>query len=81
MSFWLVIEFSLIVAGIAIVYSPVLTKDFVQEDFVQVAIRHFDAQAAAAQDDWLRARPAGATLRKCAISLPRRAERRCCARA
>ncbi|MBI4670525.1 MAG: hypothetical protein HY741_02495 [Chloroflexi bacterium] len=49
---WLVFSFLVILVLIPIAYAPILDKQFLQEDFVQVGIRHFDAQAAAQSDAW-----------------------------
>ena len=50
---WLALSFVAIVVLVAIGYAPILDKQFLQEDFVQVGIRHFDAQIAAQNGEWL----------------------------
>lgn len=50
---WLAATFCVIVALILLGYAPIFQKQFLQEDFVQVGIRHFDAQVAAQNDEWL----------------------------
>lgn len=49
---WLAATFTAIVLLVLISYAPIVQKQFVQEDFVQVGIRHFDAQAAAQSERW-----------------------------
>jgi hypothetical protein len=49
---WLAATFAAIVVLVLIGYAPIFQKQFLQEDFVQVGIRHFDAQAAATSDKW-----------------------------
>ncbi len=51
--YWLAATCAVIVILIAIGYAPIFQKQFLQEDFVQVGIRHFDANAAAQNEDWL----------------------------
>jgi hypothetical protein len=49
---WLAATFVVSVVLIAVGYAPIFQKQFLQEDFVQVGIRHFDAQAAAQSGKW-----------------------------
>ncbi|OQY85423.1 MAG: hypothetical protein B6D41_14375, partial [Chloroflexi bacterium UTCFX4] len=51
--YWLAATCAVIVILIAIGYAPIFQKQFLQEDFVQVGIRHFDANAAAQSGEWL----------------------------
>lgn len=51
--YWLVVTCAVIVTLSAIGYAPIFQKQFLQEDFVQVGIRHFDANAAAQSGEWL----------------------------
>lgn len=50
---WLIATFTIIGVFILIGYAPIFQKQFLQEDFVQVGIRHFDAKVAAQNDEWL----------------------------
>lgn len=50
---WLAFSFLAILVLILIGYAPIFQKQFLQEDFVQVGIRHFDAQVAAQNNAWL----------------------------
>lgn len=50
---WLAATFGVILALTLVGYAPILQKQFLQEDFVQVGIRHFDAQVAAQTGEWL----------------------------
>lgn len=49
---WLAATFAAIVVLVFAGYAPIFQKQFLQEDFVQVGIRHFDAQAAAQSEQW-----------------------------